>query len=233
MAKNNSSQSDSSKNKSNDDNSSMVDVKQRIVGAIVIISLAVIFLPMILNKKSSKPSIDENLQMPGMPDELKYSIITSYKKLPTAPNMPEIVKPEVYPVDEHNIKLVEKQAIKFEQQLSQQSRAENTSTTKSSSETLKKLNAQTKRQPIKEENQSPYKDAYIVQLGTFRKISNAQDLTRKLRIKGYKAYLELIKLSGKSYYRVRVGPFILKDQAQKALDGINQKFKIKGRLIKD
>ena len=43
----------------------------------------------------------------------------------------------------------------------------------------------------------------------------------------------MIKLSGKAFYRVRVGPFILKEQAQKALTGIDKKFKIKGRLIKE
>jgi len=216
--------------KSSQDEQPIVDIKQRIVGAVVIISLAVIFLPMILHKKPMTSSDEKVFEIPKMPDELQKSIISSYHKLPSPPEMPEISKPEVYPVDDHNIELVKKQAVKYEQKSNED--VNNTKSKQQLTNELAKLN-KSKSKPLKENNQSPYKDVFIVQLGTFSQLNNAQDLKNKLRSKHYKSYMELIKLSGKRFYRVRVGPFILEKQAKQVLNSIHEQFKIKGQLIKD
>ncbi|MBT8444311.1 MAG: SPOR domain-containing protein, partial [Gammaproteobacteria bacterium] len=47
---------------------------------------------------------------------------------------------------------------------------------------------------------------WVVQLGSFSSLANAQGLADKTRAKGFQSYLMPIERSGKTLYRVRVGP---------------------------
>lgn len=59
-------------------------------------------------------------------------------------------------------------------------------------------------------------DGYVVQLGAFSNAANAKALQKKLQENKFKAYTELIKSPGGDRTRVRVGPYPSKDAADKA-----------------
>jgi DedD protein len=57
---------------------------------------------------------------------------------------------------------------------------------------------------------------FVVQLGAFSNAANARALQRKLQENKFKAYTEVIKNSGGERTRVRVGPYDSREAAEKA-----------------
>jgi len=55
-----------------------------------------------------------------------------------------------------------------------------------------------------------------VQVGSFKKIRNAENVTRKLAIAGYDSYMERPRGSGDGLYRVRVGRYRSREEAEAA-----------------
>jgi DedD protein len=66
---------------------------------------------------------------------------------------------------------------------------------------------------------------WVVQVGSFSSTTNADNLVARLKLQGLNAYRESVSSGGKTIYRVRVGPYIERDEAirvndQKSLDGV-------------
>jgi DedD protein len=59
-------------------------------------------------------------------------------------------------------------------------------------------------------------EAFVVQLGAFSNAANAKALQKKLRDNKFKAYTEFIKSAGGDRVRVRVGPYPSREAAEKA-----------------
>ena len=73
--------------------------------------------------------------------------------------------------------------------------------------------------------------AWIVQLGSFTEEGNAQSLNEKLRMAGYPAFVEPLKKNGKISYRVRVGPEIRRSEADLLLKNLKDKMKLDGIVV--
>lgn len=54
---------------------------------------------------------------------------------------------------------------------------------------------------------------WVVQVGTFSSGEKADGLVARLKLEGHSAYREAIERNGKTLYRVRVGPFVERDEA--------------------
>ena len=70
---------------------------------------------------------------------------------------------------------------------------------------------------------------WIVQVGSFSSAANAENLVASLRLDGLSAYQEMVSSSGSSIYRVRIGPFLQREEAisverrvqeKRSLDGV-------------
>ena len=57
---------------------------------------------------------------------------------------------------------------------------------------------------------------WVVQVGSFASAANADNLVAKLRLEGHSAYREQVSSGGSTIYRVRVGPFVERDEASRA-----------------
>jgi DedD protein len=66
-------------------------------------------------------------------------------------------------------------------------------------------------------------EAYVVQLGAFSNAANAKALQKKLQENRFKAYTELIKSPGGDRTRVRVGPYPTREAADKARDQLKSR----------
>ena len=67
------------------------------------------------------------------------------------------------------------------------------------------------------------KSGWVVQLGSFSNRANAQGLADRVKSKGFAAYLMPIERSGKTLYRVRVGPpQTSRDKAAKLSDDLRR-----------
>ncbi len=196
-------------------------LKQRLVGALVLLSAAVIFVPLILDGRDTNESYTD-VQIPDEP------VVT-------------------LDVGEPDMNIAHFEQIK--QQVEQQ-RAAITPTEQSLNEPAKVLPAakpakqaaeqtisniieQSKTQPAK--GTAQLAEAYTIQLGAFSSRENAAKLHKKLIKKDYKAYIQKGSSSkGKVLYRVFVGPEIRKNKATRIANALQKELKsdgIKGIMV--
>ena len=72
--------------------------------------------------------------------------------------------------------------------------------------------------------------AWVIQCGSFGQQSNAENLAKRLRDGGYKAYTEPLKRSSGTLYRVLVGPALNRERAESLQAEINRRFELKSIL---
>ncbi|MDQ7051190.1 MAG: SPOR domain-containing protein [Enterobacterales bacterium] len=190
-------------------------LKQRIIGAIVLIALAIIFLPAILKEKISNGEFESKI--PDMPPILEeYQVDTVViNKLANKP-----------PTE------IEQQLLQKESQIARDDAAEQIlleNSIKMANPSNKKADKLPPQNGIKQDKVklaqqsiSPvYQDAaWVVQVASFRQSSNAKNLIEKLKKQGFKAYRRSVSVKGKQLYRVYVGPFVEKPDAKKTLTKI-------------
>jgi len=175
--------------------------KQRIVGAIVLVALAVIFIPMILPGHREIGFQDTGSPIPPKPTELENLKVLELEKPQPAPAPREIVRT---PIDERS---PETPVVETPPTTEAKTPPAPEKPTPESSTT-----APTTTQP--ETAAATVPKAWAVQVGSFTQRDNAMKLRDKLRAKGYKSFVEQITSAGKTFYRVRVGPVVTRDNAE-------------------
>jgi len=184
-------------------------LKERLVGATVLVILAVVFIPMLLNETDDeeneitrtiippKPESDFSSRIIPLEDETNdKQPITSIKK--------DIVKKA--PIE--NIKEKSVPSVVEEKKM-----PDMVSEEKKPTDLNVGLNA------------------WVVQLGSFSSEANAQALNIKLRDAGYPAFVDPLKQKNAVVYRVRVGPELKRSDAQSIRDAIKKSMKLDGIVI--
>ncbi len=190
------------------------NLKNRLVGIVVIFSLAVIFLPMILDgsgvrqrqvevvippKPNIQPKVD--LQQKVEAAEQRAAAIPEVSVAVVDENSPAVAEPEPEPQAEEPAKEPEPAP---------------KPTAESAVETPK-----------------PGGVTWVLQVGSFQDRSKAlaeRDRVRKSDISA--VFVEQFSLNGKSTYRVRLGPFVNRDRARVAQNKIKAKYNIDGIILK-
>jgi DedD protein len=184
--------------------------KHRIVGAVIVVSLAVIVLPLILS--------DE----PGQPAARRVSDIS------------ETPQPETKVLRLPTTSLAE-QAVTDTQATTTTTTVETGSTKEpeKSNTTITAKAAQTQQtEPKKSTSEtSPASQGWVVQVGTFSNDDNAHRLRDKLKKHGFLVKLVDVELKGEKAVRVRVGPYRQKRVAEKAQTQIRQKVGLEGVVL--
>ena len=187
-----------------------LNIKQRIIGAIVLVSLGVIFIPMLLNGGPElKQTITES-NIPDIPAQME-------KKLPAVPTpkaMPEAQPVNAYPVENRKEKTVAESAP-----------VKNASSGETVTQKPKQF--KTASQPAS----NKINEAYTLQIASFSQKSNAFALRDKLRKARYKAYIESIDTDKGKIYRLRVGPYLKYRQISSIKSRIEKDFKLSKTVI--
>lgn len=185
-------------------------LKQRIVGAIVLVALAVIFIPMFLSgdRDGDMPILDSNI--PSKPENVEQ--LKTLELSPDRP-VPEMKTPDRTPVDEHPPQAESEAA----PDKTAPAATEDTAATDSSV-----------TPPTSESRDSK---AWAVQVGSFSKQSNALGLRDKLRDKGYRAFVEQVSTDKGEVYRLRVGPEVHRSQAEELKKELQEKLKLNGLVV--
>ena len=185
-------------------------LKQRIVGAIVLVALAVIFIPMFLSgdRDGDMPILDSNI--PSKPENVEQ--LKTLELSPDRP-VPEMKTPDRTPVDEHTPQAESEAA----PDKTAPAATEDTAATDSSV-----------TPPTSESRDSK---AWAVQVGSFSKQSNALGLRDKLRDKGYRAFVEQVSTDKGEVYRLRVGPEVHRSQAEELKKELQEKLKLNGLVV--
>jgi len=213
-------------------------LKERLVGAAVLVALAVIFIPMLLDETPSGPGPITESNIPEQPDEPFNSRI-----VPVKPKPAEVELPPPPAVDSETERSAAEPATPAAETdvapptgNGAASEGGSSGTAKSSTDSEPATGETDKKPEVSQAMPKPGdKDAkpsgWVVQLGSFAKEDNARDLNKKLQADGYASFVEPVMSSGERVYRVRVGPQVLRDDAEKVRDRIAGEFDIKGIVI--
>ncbi len=189
-------------------------LKQRLVGALVLVALGVIFIPMLLEgpNRTLVPDMDE---MPE-PEVL-------------APELPlEPFPPVREPVPAQRAVLTEPAGAKA----ADEPPAATQSAQKPEPVAPSKPAASPVTPPPADKPASePIKGSWVVQVVSLSNKSNALALRDKLRKGGFATQVEQVQVQGKSLYRVRVGPFLERADADLARKQVAERFEQNGRVM--
>ena len=81
-----------------------------------------------------------------------------------------------------------------------------------------------------QKSQSYKKGSYFVQVGSYSHEAGAQDVAAKV---GDGSNIYYVNVNGENYYRVRIGPFAARDEAENALSRIHKKGVSGARIVTD
>jgi len=177
-------------------------LKERLIGAAVLVLLAVIFIPMILDDSSQTESAITRTNIPAKPDDAYFTS-------------------RIVPLEEatKNVIAVEAEAAEVitagqttpEKELAQQKQIQQAPAVEQVAEpdTQQFLS----KPATLRKTDGVGLTAWVVQLGSFSSEANANALNKKLRKAGYTAFVEPLKQKSGVIYRVRVGPELLRSNA--------------------
>ena len=201
-------------------------LKQRLIGAIVLISLAVIFIPMILEGPDDKLS-PRTQDMPPPPTidyqtevELPVPAEPAEPTVPTEAPAASVTEQEASAIPEPSVTEPEPPATQAEPVKA----------------------AVVPPAVVKPQPETPPKAApapaspgggWIVQAGSFSQQPNARSLRDRLKKSGYQAFLQDVKSADGHAYRVLIGPMKDRGAADKLRDKLAREQKLKAMVLQN
>jgi len=187
-------------------------LKQRLVGAIVLVALGVIFIPVLLEG----PEQTLVPEMEALPEPLSQQLRKPLDAFPA---------PDTIPVEpEQSIVLSDPQPEPVPETRQEEAPAP-----------VQPVNEPEPLSPPPVPEEKALKPgplaSWVVQAGSFSSEQNALRLRDKLRQADFVTQVEKARVDGKSHYRVRVGPFLERAEAEKSRKQLLDKFTIKGRVL--
>ncbi|GLX82626.1 SPOR domain-containing protein [Thalassotalea eurytherma] len=202
--------------------------QNRIVGTVIVAAAAIIFLPDLLDGK--KKTYQEQFQQ--IPQPPKVEKVTTPKEFPEQ-KLNAIEKPEV--ADD---------IVAIDDEIATKTNEQDTPANDSSTDTLI-INALDKPKEITTTNVDNAKkdvkktpiasvtgEAWVIQLGSFSKKKNVDDLVSKLSSAGYVVFTKPVKTKNRTLTKVFVGPNINKSTLEKQIPELAKIAKVTGKIAK-
>lgn len=207
-------------------------LQNRLVGTIIVVALAVIFLPDLLD---GKKAANQN----------------TFVSVPQAPDRKPLVQPKAFPAEDvaaaasRPLEVVDEAPIDempIEQSSAEQAPVESEQTaelapsevpdsstlnTESSSAAMD-LAAQT--DISRDEQMSTENAGWVIQLGSFRNQKNVRELLDKLENAGYRAFSRPLETSVGRLNKVFVGPDLRREKLQEALPHLKEVTGLSGKI---
>ncbi|MGD9661664.1 MAG: SPOR domain-containing protein [Porticoccaceae bacterium] len=198
-------------------------LRQRLVGVLVLVALAAIFVPAVFNFNPSRP-VDETTQIPVAP-EIQELVIAE-------PSQPK-GEAEVIPQDEV-FALVEEQSRAAEPQ-------QETAVTDSPRQEIQPAPEIAKVKEVTPQKQPPtvapklasngLPEAWVVQVASYRENATAEKLVNRLQVAGFKAFVRSGMPGSVKVYRVYVGPHVLRQNADNEKTRIDASLGVKSLVL--
>jgi DedD protein len=186
----------------------------------VLVMIAVILIPMILDDRSEREIAITETNIPQRPKDnfnsrivpLQESELTPISENPATEELDAEPLLDLMTEEQVSMETLPEQAEAVEEQI-----------------TKKEINkVSEKRLPASNMGAT----AWVVQLGSFSSEENAKGLKDKLRKSGYPAFVEPVNRKSGIAYRVRVGPEILRSDAEQLRQKLQETMQIKGIVIR-
>ena len=198
-------------------------LQNRLVGTVIIVALAVIFLPDLLDgKKQTKQDIQVNI--PKVPEGLTMQAprTIDVAALSEQAQAPENIVMETAVDDEPSTELTP-------------SSSTDTVATQPEVNSTSNNRSQTQKASLENQTQLLFADpkdsaGWVVQLGSFRHQKNVRELMNVLEKAGYRTFSRPVQTPSGELTKVFVGPEIEQEKLKSALPHLNEITKLKGRL---
>ena len=177
-------------------------LKKRLVGATVLVSLVVIFVPMLLDQE---PVVDQGIERNGIP-----------------PRPPRSFPSRVLPDEDEQIAVPPASITEAQVPATAPSAAEAETTPPQPAEPQPAVEPESEQPPPATR---PPLSGWVIQAGSFSNRSNADKLTQQLRNKGFSAFVEQAEVQGKTVARVLVGPEADRRLAEQLMARLNRELK--------
>ena len=211
-------------------------LKHRLTGLVVIISVAIIFVPAMIKRSNQRleESINVSIQLPPKPsvpsvnvskqETIFNEVKVAHVDIPAVPAAPAVIKPVARPT----------QIVKLDVPVNKKT---NPAATVRRSELPKKVvNTTTVSRadlPNKLVKTIAMKEGgYGVQLASFGQQVNAQALVNRLKSHGYPANYNKISTRQGAFYKVVVGQLAKRDDAEFLQKKLSQNMQLKGFVVK-
>ena len=200
-------------------------LKERLIGAAVLVMLAVIFIPMVLDDRTETDITITGTNIPKRPEDNFNSRIVPLNES----DLTQLPEEPVVAIPEQGAQL---EPDKIEENIVTPDEAEQVVKTVEVAVQEEQGPPPQKPETVSAKTNQMGATAWVVQLGSFSSQENATALNLKLREAGYPAFIEPLKRETGMAYRVRVGPELLRSDAQKMKDKLTSEMQIDGMVIR-
>jgi DedD protein len=195
-------------------------LKQRLIGAIVLVSLAVIFIPIILEG----PDDEWTPRSHSLPDKPQLDYRADV----------ELVLPPPTPVTDQQIP--GEIAVKDAVTVTAQPEADPGKSVEVPAPLPEPVKVEPKPKPSVKSPAPTVPEAktlkgWFVQVGSFGQEMNARGLQDRLVASGFKAQLQKVEIGNKHAYRVLVGPSVSRSEAEKLAASLKSGQQLKGMVV--
>lgn len=217
----------------------MDGLKQRIIGALVLVSLAVIFVPMIFDEPHSErvsspipipeepPFPEVDVSTDAMPEPPRYETGGSEQPVPDlTAEAPETSAAPAYRILESGDEPAAQVSAPTDEPAAPTSGEPSMPVTPAASEPAAAAPATPAEAPETEEYRRSLAGAWVVQLGSFGNPDNARRLRDEVRAKGYGSHLQQVTRGDTTLTRVFSGPFATRNEAEAAKKALDDAFKL-------
>jgi len=185
-------------------------LKQRVVGAAVLVAVGVVFIPIFLDETSE----DQDHELPF-----------GFESDP-----PSDFNSRVVPLDDDTMDRLERAMDSTPEELAESRTSGNVTRQVPGPAPRSAGSPPNATDPVVETRTGV--TAWVVQLGSFSSEKNAIGLIERLKKDGYTAFIEPSRDDGKVTYRVRVGPELTKIIAEQIRDKLNKDVDIEGLVMR-
>jgi len=177
-------------------------LKQRIVGALVLIALGVIFVPVLFDRERIAP-VDRVSQIPPEPD------ITVFP-LPEPPTVPAALKDVKTEVADGRFKIEEPEVGQEDENAIAVIESENT----------------------EKNTDSELKPTWVLQVASFSSEERAKEMMKKIEKLGLRGFTRASTSEYGKHTRVYVGPSFRKEELEQEKTSLDQKFGLNAMVLK-
>lgn len=205
--------------------------RRRLVGAVVLVTVVAVVLPMILDSEPKPATQSINIQIPS-PD----AGVLSAKPVPLKPAEVPPAKPEVKAEIKSEPAVEDKPAAKTAPKVEAKPapKAEAKPAAKAESKPKPVVQAKPAAKPeVKAAVQDKPKAAaetFVIQVVALADAERAKALQQKIVAGGMKAYTEVVQAASGPVTRVRIGPYASREAAEKARQQL-QGMKLDGKVV--
>lgn len=189
--------------------------KQRLVGAVVLLCLAIILLPLLVDFRVDPGEISDPIEAPPAPPYRDYQSRVVPLEIPSL-------------VDEAD----DQGAITRDETGVTRPAGKPKGPVASAPTDPQGTETAAKEKPKQRPAAAEMDKGWVVQVGTFGERQRANKLSAQLREKGFTAYIESVETPKGLMHRVRVGPEVLREDAEKAQQRLQQKSEIEGMVLR-